>query len=287
MDGFFLVDKPKGITSQGVVNYIKKKFNFKKCGHNGTLDPDTTGLMVVGVNSATKLMKLINEHDKAYITTIRFGLDSDTLDISGNLTKEISMDFTEEALDVCLKNFIGKQKQVPPMVSAIKVSGKKLYQYQRENKEVEVQPRNVEIFSLKKLRNLRKVEDHWEVDLLLEVSKGFYVRSFARDLGKALGGCAIMKELRRIQSGNFTIEHSIPLKEIKETNLLKIEELFPFESIEVNDYMASLVKNGVILDERQIITQCPFYVKHQNKTIAIYEVIGENKYKPLVLLTKE
>ena len=128
MNGFFLIDKPEGKTSSNVVLNIKRKLNLKKCGHNGTLDPNTTGLMVVGCNEATKLMKFINEHDKAYITTIVFGFDSNTLDIYGNITEEFNMTFSEEELDQALNEIKLMNKQIPPMVSAIKIDGKKLYE---------------------------------------------------------------------------------------------------------------------------------------------------------------
>lgn len=284
MDGFFLVDKPQNMTSQNVVNKIKRKFNLKKCGHNGTLDPDTTGLMIVGCDNATKLMKFINIHDKVYQAKIIFGYDSDTLDISGNIINDINMIITEEELDLALKKLASETEQIPPLTSAIKINGKKLYEYQRKNETVEVPVRKIEIYDLKKLSKLNLVNNHYEIDIFIHCSKGFYVRSFARDLGKMLGGCAILKELRRLKSGEFDVSEATPLDELTIDNLISIKDLFPnFASIEVNDYIAKLVFNGVELDERQIITDKPFYVLNKNAIIAIYEVVGVNKYKPVVI----
>ena len=287
MNGFFLIDKPEGKTSSNVVLNIKRKLNLKKCGHNGTLDPNTTGLMVVGCNEATKLMIFINEHDKAYITTIVFGFDSNTLDIYGNITEEFNMTFSEEELDQALNEIKLMNKQIPPMVSAIKVDGKKLYELERKNIEVELQARDIKIHNITKLTNLKEVDGHLEIDLIIDCSKGFYVRSFARDLGILLGGKAIMKKLRRIRSGKFNIQNSVILDEVSLDNLISIEEMFPeFDRLNVNDYIAKLALNGVVFDERQIKTDKPFYVIHKDEIIAIYEPVELYKYKPVVIFKK-
>lgn len=287
MNGFFLIDKPEGKTSSNVVLNIKRKLNLKKCGHNGTLDPNTTGLMVVGCNEATKLMKFINEHDKAYITTIVFGFHSNTLDIYGNITDDFEMKFTDEELDKALEEIKLQTKQIPPMVSAIKVDGKKLYELERKNIDIELQARDIKIYDITKLTNLREIDGHLEVDLIINCSKGFYVRSFARDLGALLGGKAIMKKLRRIRSGLFNIQNSILLEEVNFDNLISIEQMFPdFDRLNVNDYIAKLALNGVVFDERQIKTNKPFYVIHKDEIIAIYEPVEQYKYKPVVIFKK-
>lgn len=284
MDGFILVDKPKGWTSQDVVFHLKKKLGLKKCGHSGTLDPNTTGLLVVACDNATKLLKLINEHDKCYITTIVFGYDSNTLDITGQITDDYFFDVKQDKLDIALEELKQQKLQLPPMVSAIKINGKKLYQYEREHKVIDVPKRPVEIYDLKQISELRFVDGHFEVDLIVKCSKGFYVRSLARDLGEALGGKAIMKELRRVTSGDFSIINSTLLNEVSSENIIPITDVFKdFSKLEVNDYIAHLALNGVVFDERQIITDKPFYVLHNDKIIAIYEVIEENKYKPLLI----
>ncbi len=287
MIGFFLVDKPKNCTSQWVVNQIKKKFNLKKCGHNGTLDPNTTGLMIIACDEATRLMKFLVNHDKAYDTTIVFGYDSDTLDGTGTILKEEDMTITEEQLQNALKKLQQQKTQVPPIYSAIKMNGKKLYEYAREKEDVSIHEREVALYDVSILSPLRQVNHHFEVDLRLHCSKGFYVRSFARDLGKALGGCAIMKELRRIISGHFSVEEATPLADLKIEHCISLEEMFPdFDRFEANDFIARLATNGVILDDRQIKTEKPFYVIHKNDIIAIYESVAHFQYKPVLILKK-
>lgn len=284
MNGFLLIDKPKGWTSQDVVAHLKRKLGLKKCGHSGTLDPNTTGLLVVACNEATKMLKLINEHDKAYITTIVFGMNSNTLDTSGEILEDFKMEITEGDIDIALSELINQKSQVPPMVSAIKINGKRLYQYERKNQIIDVPARDVKIYELVKLAPLRYIDGHFEIDLLIRCSKGFYVRSFARDLGVALGGKAIMKELRRINSGDFNIDDSVPLKDVTINDIIPITTIFNyFDKLEVNDYIAHLAKNGVVFDARQIKTDKPFYVFHKNDIIAIYEVVEEYKYKPLII----
>lgn len=283
MDGFILADKPKGMTSQSVCNRIKRRLGLEKCGHNGTLDPNTTGILVVACNRATKLLKLISEHDKEYIATIVFGYDSDTLDIDGEITACRDMEFTMEDLTRALETIKEAEEQLPPLTSAIKVNGRKLYEYQRKGLEVEVYPRKVKLYEYTVLSNLRMVNGHLEVDIRLHVSKGFYVRSLARDLGKALGGCAVLKDLRRTRAGEFRVEDAIPLEEVTKDSINGIEEVFPFPRVEVNAYIAKLVLNGVMLDERQTKEKGVFYVTHNCDIIAIYEAVEPLKYKPILL----
>lgn len=283
MDGFIFVDKPKGLTSQSVCLRLKKKLNLNKCGHNGTLDPSTTGLLVVGCDKATKLMKLINEHDKTYITTIVFGLDSDTLDTDGSITNDIKMEFNLCDLNEALMELKNTNKQVPPMVSAIKIDGKKMYELARKGIEIDIPARDITIYNYEILSDLRLVDNHYEIDILLDVSKGFYVRSFARDLGKLLGGCAIMKELRRVKAGQFDIDMATNFDDISNEHIISIFDVFKFQRVNVNDYIAKLVKNGVVLDERQVIINEPFYVINNNEVIAIYEPVEDKKYKPIII----
>ena len=283
MDGFLLVDKPKGLTSMTVCNILKKKLGLSKCGHNGTLDPNTTGLLVVGCNQGTKMLKLINEHDKEYIATIVFGLDSNTLDIDGTITNDINMTFSFNELKEKIEQLSKEKTQIPPMTSAIKVNGKKLYEYQRKGIDVEIKPRDIKIYEYEILSDLRLIDNHLEIDIRLYVAKGFYVRSFARDLGKLLGGCAILKELRRTKAGDFNVINSIKLDDIKSSDIKPIQEVFKLPVVEVNDYIARLVKNGVMLDERQTNEKGVFYVSNNCDIIAVYEEVDELKYKPILI----
>ena len=283
MDGFLLVDKDKNITSFGVCNELRRKLNIDKCGHNGTLDPNTTGLMICALNRATKLLKLINEHDKEYIARIAFGLDSKTLDFESELTKvptNVDMESVVRGLDY-LKTI---ESQVPPMTSNVKVNGKKLREYQKKNIEVEVEARPVKLYEYKILSDLFLVDGHYEIDVRLYVSKGFYVRSLARDLGKYLGGSAILHELRRTKMDKYNVNDSKRIDDLTENDIIKIEDFFDLPKVEVNDYIAKLVKNGVTLDERQTNLHGVFYVTNNCDIIAVYEEVEPLKYKPILIM---
>ena len=286
MDGFLIVDKPKGMTSQTVCLKLKRLLNAKKCGHNGTLDPNATGVMVVAVDNATKLLKFIHEHDKEYIATILFGLDSDTLDMDGNITKDIDMNPRVEDILNALEELKLKKTQIPPLTSAIKIDGMKLYEYQRKGIEVELPKREVTLKEYEIVSDLRYIDGKYEIDIRLFVSKGYFIRSLARDLGVLLGGVAILKDLRRTKSGEYNINNSHKLEDITESNIIPILDFFKFKKLYVKDYLIPLVKNGVTLDERQTTLHEPFYVDSKEGILGIYEEKEEKKYKP-VLLFKE
>lgn len=281
MNGFILIDKPKGITSFTVCNKIRKILNLDKTGHNGTLDPNATGLMVVACNKATKLMRLINEHDKEYIATIIFGKTSDTLDVDGNVTDGILKDFNVEDLIDKINILKNVEEQIPPMTSAIKINGKKLYEYQKKGIEIELEKRKIKINDIELLEYN---EDLHECKIRLNVSKGFYVRSFARDLGKLLNSDAIISDLRRTKIDNLDVKDAKSIDDLNIDDIIPIDKYFNFPKIEVNDYIAKLIKNGVTLDERQTNIDGIFFVTNKCDIIAIYEKIENNKYKPILIL---
>ena len=281
MDGFIILDKPKGITSFSACNKLKRKLNLDKTGHNGTLDPNATGLMIIGCNRALKLMKLINEHDKEYIAKIKFGKTSKTLDYDSDVLDGKLNDFNKDELLDKINYLKNQTEQIPPMTSAIKINGKKLYEYQREGKEIELEKRPIKIYDIELLSYDKTNE---ECDIRLFVSKGFYVRSFARDLGELLNSDAIIKELRRTKIDNIDISKSKKLEEINENDIIRIEDFFDFPKVEVNDYIAKLVKNGITLDERQTTIDGIFFVTNNCDIIALYEKVDNNKYKPILIL---
>ena len=283
MNGFLIVDKPKGLTSLSVCNRLKHRLGLKKAGHSGTLDPAATGVLVVGCDQATKLIRLINEHDKEYIATIIFGYNSDTLDMDGNITMDFPMDVDIASIREKMAILKESKTQIPPMTSAIKVNGKKLYEYQRKGIEIERKERSITIYESEIVSDLRFNEGHYEIDIRLFVSKGFYVRSYAHDLGELLGGKAILKNLRRTKAGSECISMAKPMDDIKETDIIPIHEFFKLPRVDVNDYIAGLVKNGVALDNRQTDLKGVFYVCNRNEIIAIYEYIEDNKYKPILI----
>jgi len=281
MNGFILVDKPKGITSFSVCNKIRKNLNLDKTGHNGTLDPNATGLMVIGCNKALKLMKLINEHNKEYIATIIFGKTSVTLDTDGNVSDGKYNEFDYNSLLNAINKLKDEEYQLPPMTSAIKINGKKLYEYQKKGIEVEVEKRKIKINDIELIEYNKELK---ECIIRLNVSKGFYVRSFARDLGLLLNSDAIIKELRRTKIENLDIKDSKELDSITKDDIIPIDKFFDFPRVEVDDYIAKLVKNGITLDNRQTTIKGVFFVINKCDIIAVYEQIEENKYKPILIL---
>ncbi len=283
MNGFLIVDKPKGITSLSVCNRLKHRLGLNKAGHNGTLDPDATGVLVVACDKATKLVRLINEHDKEYIATIVFGYDSDTWDMDGNITRDIKMDVNIEAIKEKMAILKERSTQIPPMTSAIKVDGKKLYEYQRKGIEIERKPRPIKIYESEIASKLRYNNGHYEIDIRLFVSKGFYVRSYAHDLGELLGGVAILSALRRTRAGEYKVAMAKPMDDIVESDIIPIEKFFDLPRVEINDYISGLVMNGITLDNRQTNIKGVFYVCNNSKIIAIYEYIEDNKYKPILI----
>ena len=249
MDGLILINKQKGFTSHDVVNVIRKKLNTKKVGHTGTLDPNATGVLPILVGKATKISKYLMEHDKTYIVTIKLGEKTDTGDSEGQVIEEKSIpaDLKKEDINNALQNFFGKQKQVPPMYSAIKINGKKLYEYAREGKEVKLEAREIEIYKIELLEYQNN-----KIKFEVECSKGTYIRTLCEDIAKKLGTVGYMEELQRTKVNNFRIEDSILLDDITlenaEKNMIKIEEVFKEkETIELDNKKLELFLNGVKL----------------------------------------
>lgn len=249
MDGLILINKQKGFTSHDVVNVIRKKLNTKKVGHTGTLDPNATGVLPILIGKGTKISKYLMEHDKTYIATIKLGEKTDTGDSEGQVIEEKSIpkDLRKEDINDVLQNFFGKQKQVPPMYSAIKINGKKLYEYAREGKEVKLEAREIEIYKIELLEYQNN-----KIKFEVECSKGTYIRTLCEDIAKKLGTVGYMEELQRTKVNNFRIEDSILLDDITlenaEKNMIKIEEVFKEkETIELDNKKLELFLNGVKL----------------------------------------
>ena len=226
MDGLIIINKPKGYTSHDIVNKIRKIYNTKKVGHTGTLDPNATGVLPVLIGKATKLSEYLMEHDKTYIATIKLGEKTTTGDSEGEVieTKEV-ITLEKEIIESALNSFLGKQIQTPPMYSAIKVDGKKLYEYAREGKSIELPKREINIYNIK-LENVENLEIRFEVSC----SKGTYIRSLCEDIATKLGTVGYMKELTRIQVDKFTISDSYTLEELEKDKenirIISVEEIF-------------------------------------------------------------
>ena len=260
MDGIILINKGKNCTSNNVVNKVKHILN-EKTGHIGTLDPSATGLLPILIGKGTKLSQYLINHDKEYEVELKLGIKTDTADAEGKIVDEREVPDNiiekENVLNV-LNSFIGKQKQVPPMYSAIKVNGKKLYEYARKNVEVEIQARDIEIYEIK-LNTINKTEK--TVAFTVKCSKGTYIRSLCEDIAEKLGTVGCMKELNRTKVGIFSIQDSITVEELEKysTNkeklngyLIKIESIFSKiygdnNKIKLDNRKLELFTNGVKL----------------------------------------
>lgn len=249
MDGLLIVNKPKGYTSHDVVNVLRKQLNIKKVGHTGTLDPNATGVLPILIGQATKISKYLVEHKKTYVATIELGEKRDTGDSEGKTieTKEIPEELKKEDINQALQAFLGKQKQIPPIYSAIKVNGKKLYEYARSGQEINIEPREIEIYKIDLLQYKEK-----EIKFEVECSKGTYIRTLCENIAEKLENIGYMKELERISVNEFKIENSIELnnlsKEKINNKLITIEEIFSNkEKIELNEKKLELFLNGVML----------------------------------------
>lgn len=220
MDGLLIFDKEKGITSHDLVYKVRKKLGIKKVGHTGTLDPMATGVLVISIGKGTKTSDYILSSDKVYEAKIKLGVLTDSYDITGKILEEEDVCFTDEDIKDALIKFTGKISQRPPIYSALKVKGKKLYEYAREGKDVEIKKRDVEIYK----NELLDFNGKDEFTILVHVSKGTYIRSLANDLGRSLGTFGTLTELRRTRSGSFKIEDAIKVSAFEKLSIEEIKE---------------------------------------------------------------
>ncbi|MBQ7231020.1 MAG: tRNA pseudouridine(55) synthase TruB [Oscillospiraceae bacterium] len=249
MNGIIIIDKPQEWTSNDVVSRLRRVFNTRRIGHGGTLDPMATGVLPVFVGRATRGVEFFEHAEKVYETTIRFGLTTDTEDITGNTLTETEVSLTEEELLAVLPKFRGDIMQTPPMYSAIKVNGQKLYDLARKGREVERQPRPITIHELQLLEFGGN-----EARLRVRCSKGTYIRTLCKDIGEALGCGGCMAALRRVQAGEYTLEGSIPLRQLLDLSeagedvehlLRPVDTMFTsHQALHLTEKQARLVKNG-------------------------------------------
>ena len=217
--GFVIVDKPAGMTSHDVVHQIRKLANTKKVGHAGTLDPDATGVLVVGLGKATRLLTFIVADNKTYQATIRLGQSRTTDDAQGEIIETITCEkITEEAIKKELDKFVGDIQQIPSSVSAIKVDGKRAYDLVRQGEKVELAPRSVHISAID-VHEIKKIDEFLDVVVTVHCSSGTYIRAIARDLGNSLQVGGHLTNLRRTQSGQWSIANSQKLADLKPGNL--------------------------------------------------------------------
>ena len=280
-NGVLIINKEKDMTSRDVVNILTKIFNTKKIGHTGTLDPIAEGVLVVCIGKCTKLCDLLTNKYKEYIATIKLGIATDTLDITGNIIAKKDFSLTTNDIEKVLKSFLGKSIQEVPKYSAVKINGKKLYEYARSNQEIVLPKREIEVKSIE----LLSFKDD-EITFKTMVSKGTYIRSLINDICTQLNTVGTMSSLIRTKQGEFTIENAYTLNDIKNNNyqLLTVEEVLSnLETINLDDDLYKKVKDGAIIDK--LFKDDIACLKYQDKVIAIYKTYAKNpnQAKPYIM----
>lgn len=256
MNGVLNIYKEKGYTSFDVVAKLRGILHMRKIGHTGTLDPNAEGVLPVCIGNATSLCEILTEKTKTYEAVIKFGLVTDTQDTTGKVIEEHPVDFTKEAVYHVIRTFVGEYDQIPPMYSAIKVNGKRLYELAREGKEIERKPRRITIYSIDILDQL----ENDEITIRVNCSKGTYIRTLCHDIGEKLLCGACMKSLIRIQSGQFDLKDSLKLKEIEKLAeegrinevLISTEDIVSFKKINIRAEYEKFLKNGNKLTPDQV-----------------------------------
>ena len=256
MNGIIVINKPKECTSHDVVYQVKKIVN-EKVGHTGTLDPMATGVLPLLIGKGTLCSKYLINHNKIYEVTLQLGKRTETADSEGKVIEEkevTDLMLEEKNIKNILKSFLGKQEQIPPIYSAIKVNGKKLYEYARKGQEVEIKPRKIEIYEI----NLIKIDiKAKQIEFKVHCSKGTYIRSLCEDVAKKNGTVGYMCALNRTKVGEFSIEQAITIEELKNTNkenlpIITIEKLFEkHNSINLEEQKLKLLLNGVKLKRKE------------------------------------
>ena len=271
MNGVFLVDKEAGVTSRDVVNEIIKKTETNKVGHTGTLDPLATGVLAVCVGRATKLVDYLTNADKTYIAEITLGIETDTLDLEGSILKEEIPMLTDENIFQAVMSMKGKYEQEVPIYSAIKVNGKKLYEYAREGIAVELPKREVEIYDISVVSPVVRENNKIVFSVECSVSKGTYIRSLVRDIAYKLNTIGIMSKLRRIKQGNFLIEDCKEIDDIRIADMVSINELLKGSNmLTVDDILKKDILNGKIISNIYGQDEIVF-VDQEGLVLAIYK----------------
>lgn len=268
--GFLNINKPKGMTSHDVVSRIRKVAGIKQVGHTGTLDPFATGVLPIAIGKATKLIEYLND-DKEYIATVQFGANTATYDLEGEIIETFDTKVTKEMILKALKNFEGEISQVPPIYSALKINGKKLYDYARAGEQVEIKPRTVNIYKIELFDFNYELQ---QAKIIIACSKGTYIRSIAYDLGKILNCGGYLISLERSQAGKFNISSSVNLDEISTTqNIIKYLvnpiDVMDFPTKELNDKEREKVLHGMpILNDSFKFSDIVF-LTYSGKIVAI------------------
>lgn len=278
--GFAIIDKPAGVTSHDVVNQLRQLLGERRIGHAGTLDPDATGILLIGVGYATRLLQFLSGLDKTYTGEIVLGTETNTLDSSGSVTATYDMsNVTLQQAQDAARHLTGEIMQVPPMVSALKVGGKRLHQLAREGIEVERQARPVTVYSF----DVDATSEPLVLRITVRCSAGTYVRTLAADLGSLLGGGAHLRNLRRVAVGTFDESQARPPRDVQ--LLPAVTAVRDFTHVVVDSDTSAMVRNGQVL---AAWTGIPPWVltDEQGALLAVYESFGDGRAKPTVVLAE-
>jgi len=278
-NGMIIIDKEQNKTSRDVVNEISKKFQTKKVGHTGTLDPLATGVLVIGIGEGTKLIPFLMSDEKEYIAEAIVGLDSDTLDVTGTIQEYENTKYSKEKTEEVLTSFIGTYDQEVPKYSAVHVNGKRLYEYARNQEEVALPKKKVEIKSIE-LLELKTDQRYQTFTFRVTVSKGTYIRSLIRDIGHKLGSPCIMKNLRRTRQGTFQIEHAKTIEAVTSADILSLKNAmtgYPTKLIQ-DERIIKQIQNGAKLPNE--IEEQTCMIDKEDNLLAIYIPNG-NEMKPV------
>lgn len=278
MNGIIIVNKPYGYTSRDVVNILCKKFKTKRIGHTGTLDPIATGVLILCIESATKLVEALTSDDKEYVATVELGTLTDTLDNTGNVIKEEKTNVNVNQIKKALEKMQGVYEQEVPIYSAVKINGKKLYEYAREGIKVDLPKRMVNIKSLELINNIKYENNKTTFQIRCHVSKGTYIRSLVNDIAHGLGTVGTMTSLNRVKQGIFNISDSYTLEDIENDNykLLSIKEaLSNVKQVIVSGEELFKIKNGTRL-ENIYHSDKVLFLDEFNNEIALYKTLDND-----------
>ena len=287
MDGVLVVYKEKNMTSYDVVSRVGKILGTKKIGHTGTLDPLATGVLILCVGKATKLVQILSADTKEYIAGITLGTLTDTLDIEGNILKEENVNFNKDQIIDAINSLKGKYIQEVPIYSAVKVNGKKLYEYARENIDVELPKREVEIFNIELLDEPIYKDNKIYFNIKCKVSKGTYIRALANDIARKLNTIGIMNSLKRIKQGNVDINECYSLENIKNNDFVvrPIDYILKdYYEVKMDDDLYFKIKNGVSISNNYNKDLVKF--TYNDKVVALYKNVN-NELKCYIMLNND
>lgn len=274
MDGIILVNKEKGMTSRDVVNLVSRVCHTKKVGHTGTLDPMATGLLVICVGRATKLVEVLTSHQKEYIASMMFGMKTDTKDITGTVLEQRISHVTKEQIEIVLHDMTTTYQQEVPIYSAVKIHGKKLYEYARNGEQIELPKREV---TIEQLKMIDWQDQKQELTFLTQVSKGTYIRSLVEDIATHLDTIGTMTALTRTKVGNFSLEQANTITEIK-NNQFKVYTIYEvlksmYETRQIVGELEKKVLNGAKIDNSEDL-DIVFFINEKKEPLALYRREG-------------